>query len=76
MEGNARTWCLGHRVMQEPQPLGRHLSSEKIDAGRVTAGPGEAGDKTKPNRVFADTEDDRDCRGSSFGRDCGRVLRY
>jgi hypothetical protein len=55
--------------MQEPQPLGRHLCDEKIDAGRVAAGPGEARDKTKLDRVIADTEDDRDRRCCSFGRD-------
>ena len=55
--------------MQEPQPLGRHLRGEKIDAGCVAAGPGEAGDKTKPDRVIADTEDDRDRRCCSFGRE-------
>jgi len=27
--------------MKEPQPLGHHLVGEKIDAGRITAGPGE-----------------------------------
>ena len=55
---------LWHQVMQEPQPLGRQLRVEKIDAGRVAAGPGEAGDKTKPDRVLADAEDDWDgCRG-------------
>ncbi len=57
--------------MQEPQPLGRHLADEKIDTRRVAAGPGEAGDKTKLDRVFADTEDDRDRRYCSFGRDRG-----
>ena len=55
--------------MQEPQPLGHHLLDEKIDAGRVAARPGEAGDKTKPDRVFADAEDDRDRRCCSFGRE-------
>ena len=55
--------------MQEPQPLGRHLRGEKIDAGRVAARPGEAGDKTKLDRVFGDAEDDRDRRGCSFGRE-------
>src|SRR5262245_53083038 len=59
--------------MQEPQPLCRHLSIEKIDTGQVAARPGEAGDKTKPDRVIADTEDDRNCRGCSFGRQCGQV---
>ena len=37
--------------MQEPA-LGHHLSDKKIDAGRVTADQAEAGDKTKPDRVF------------------------
>ena len=55
--------------MQEPQPLGRHLGDEKIDAGRVATGPGEAGDKTKPNRIFAVGEDDRNRRCCSFGRE-------
>ena len=55
--------------MQEPQPLGHHLLDEKIDAGRVAARPSEAGDKTKPDRVFADAEHDRDRRRRSFGRE-------
>jgi hypothetical protein len=54
--------------MQQSQPLGVHLLGEKIDAGRVAARPGEAGDKTKLDRVFSDAEDDRDSRGCSFGR--------
>jgi hypothetical protein len=37
--------------MQEPQPLGRSLCYEKIDAGRVAAGVGKAGDKAKLDRV-------------------------
>ena len=43
-------------------------STEKIDPGQVAARPGEAGDKTKPDRVFADDEDDRDRRGCRLGR--------
>ena len=58
--------------MQEAQPLGRHLLGEKIDACRVAARPREAGDKTKLDRVFGDTEDDRDRRSRSFGRERGR----
>src|SRR5262249_53026461 len=59
--------------MQEAQSLGHHLICEKINACRVTARPGEAGDKTKLNRVFAYTEDDRDACCRSFGREreCG-----
>ena len=55
--------------MQEPEPLCHQLSGEKIDAGRVAARPGEAGDKTELDRVVADAEDDRDGRGCSFGRE-------
>jgi hypothetical protein len=53
--------------MQEPQPLGYHLLDEGIDTRRVAARPGEADDKTKPNRVIADSEDDRDRRCCNFG---------
>jgi hypothetical protein len=62
--------------MQEPQPLGRHLLDEKVDAGRVAARPGEAGDQTKPNRVIADTKDDWDRSCCNFGRErSGRASR-
>ena len=62
---------LGHQFMQKCQPLGDQLVVEKIDAGRVAAGPGEAGDETKLDRVLADAEDDRDRRCCSFGRKRG-----
>src|SRR5207247_10259441 len=39
-----------------------------MDSGRVVAWPGKAGDQTKPDRIFADAEDDRDRCGGSFGR--------
>src|SRR5262249_45585045 len=39
-----------------------------MDSGRVVARPGKAGDQTKPDRVFADAEDDWDRCGGSFGR--------
>jgi hypothetical protein len=50
--------------------------AKKIDACRVAAGPGEAGDKTKLDRVFADAEDDRDRRGRSFGCKRGKVAGW
>jgi hypothetical protein len=59
--------------MQEPQPLGCHLLVQKIDAGRIAAGPGEAGYKTLPDRVIANAKDDRNRRGCSFCRQCGHV---
>ena len=55
--------------MQESQPLGSNLSGQKIDAGRVAARPGKAGDQTKLDRVLRDAEDDRNRRGGSFGRE-------
>ena len=58
--------------MQKPQSLGYHLLDENIDACRVAAWPGEAGDKTMPDRVFTRAEDDRDGRCCSFGRERDR----
>ena len=49
------------------------LLVEKIDTGRIAARSGKACDKTHPDRVFADAEDDRDRRGRSFGRKRGRI---
>src|SRR5262245_20474339 len=54
--------------MEKSQPLGRNLSGEKIDAGRVAARPGKARDKTQLDRVVADPEDDRNRCSRSFGR--------
>jgi hypothetical protein len=54
----------GLQLEQYLKPLGHDLLEEKIDAGRVSARPGKAGNKTKFHRVFADAEDDRNrvCR--------------
>ena len=54
--------------MQQPQSLGRYLLDENIDACRIAARLGEAGDKANPNRVLADAEDDWDRHCCSFGR--------
>src|SRR5437763_8296894 len=54
--------------MEEAQPLGRNLSGEKIDPGRIAARLGKAGDQTVPDWVIADAEDDRDRCGGSLGR--------
>ena len=59
----------GHQLAQQLQPLCRQLGIEKIDPCQVAARPGEAGDKTKPDRVFADDEDDGDRRGCRLGRE-------
>src|SRR5262245_62332174 len=68
IDQHGNTSGLGHQVMEKSQPLGRNLSSEKIDSGRVAARPGKAGDKAKPDRVFADAEDDWGRCGRGFGR--------
>jgi hypothetical protein len=39
------------------------LGTEKIDSCQVAARPGEAADKTLPDRVIAGVEDDGDRRG-------------
>jgi len=54
--------------VQEPQSLCFYLADKKIDARRIAAGPSKIGDKTKPDRVFTDAENDRDRRGRGFGR--------
>ena len=54
IDEHGNTNGLGHQVVQEPQPFGHHLVGEKIDAGRVAAWPGEAGDKTELDRVLRD----------------------
>jgi len=48
---------------------------EKIEAGRIAARPGKAGDKTQLRRVFADAEDDWDRCGRGFGRKRGVAAR-
>src|SRR5262245_31575452 len=59
--------------MQEPQPLGCNLDVENIDAGRVAARSGKAGNETELNRVFADAENDWNRRSSGFGGKRRRV---
>ncbi len=48
---------------QKLQPLRHQFAREKIDPCEVAARPGEAGDKTKPDRLIADVKDDGDRRG-------------
>ena len=62
--------------MQESQPLGVHLPGQNSGAGRVTARPREAGDQSNLDRVYTDTEHDRDRRGRSFGRVCERLILH
>src|SRR6516165_2783858 len=61
--------------MQQVEPLCRQLTAEKVDPCQVATRPGEAGDKTKPDRVFGGNEGDRDGRGCRLdsGRRGGRA---
>jgi len=47
------------------------LRRNKIAARQVAGRAGEARNKTKPDRVFGDAEDDWDLRGRAFGRGLG-----
>jgi hypothetical protein len=68
--GNANS--LWQHVVQEPQSLCFYLGDKKIDACRIAARPSEVGDKTKPDRVLGDAEDDRE---SSWSQLWPRVQR-
>jgi hypothetical protein len=48
---------LASSEMQQVEPLCRQLTAEKVDPCQVATRPGEAGDKTKPDRVFGGNED-------------------
>ena len=64
---------LGHQLVQQPQPLRHHLGGEEINAGRIAARPGKAGDQAELDRVVASAEDDRDGRGCRLGRQAPRL---
>ena len=68
IDQHGNTNRLGHQVVQQTQSLGHNFGGQKIDAGRIAARPGKAGDQTHLDRVFGDAEDDRDRRGRGFSR--------
>src|SRR6266540_3891189 len=57
------TSSLGYQLMQQFQLLGHQFPIEKIDSRQVAARPGEVCDKTEPDRVFGNDEEDRNRRG-------------
>ena len=63
IDEHADTNRSGHKLPQKPKLLCPQLTSEKIDPCQVAARPSEADDKTKPDRVFGNVEDDGDRRG-------------
>ena len=64
---------LGNQLPQHLKPLGILLDDEEADAREVTARPGQTGDQTLPDHVFAGDEDDWDRRGCVFRRVSRRV---
>jgi hypothetical protein len=53
----------GKTSRRRPSPLCHQLAAEKVYSCRVATRPVEAFDKAQLDGVFADAEDDRDCRG-------------
>jgi hypothetical protein len=62
VDKHGNTTGRGDQLTQKFQPLCRQFPGEEIDTGQAAARTREAGDKTKPDRVFVDVEDDRDRR--------------
>jgi hypothetical protein len=58
--------------MQQLQPFGLQLIREHIDARKITAGTGDAADKTEPNWIVANQKHDGDLPGRFFGGECRR----
>src|SRR5262245_40373717 len=62
--------------MQEFQPFRLELVGEHVDASEVAARPGEAADKTEPDGILSDQENDGNRCGSRFGGErCSRASR-
>src|SRR5499433_214554 len=72
------TNCFRYDFAQELEPLRHQFGDEKVDAGRVAAGPGEAGDEAEPDRVFGNTEHDgnRHARRLHHGRQIIAAYAY
>ena len=69
IDEHGHTGGCGHQRAQEFQPFCQNLVAEKIYAGYIAPWPSEAYDKTKPDRVVANGEDDGDRRGCRLGRE-------
>src|SRR5262249_12965991 len=57
----------GVRFREGPEPLASRFLAHGVDTGNVAAGPVEAGQKAKRDRVAATAENDRNCRSRGFG---------
>src|SRR5262249_28833865 len=64
-----------YQTDQKLQPFCGQLTADKIDARKVATRPGEASDKTGPDRIFRDDKHDGDGCGRSFCRQHRRTIR-
>jgi hypothetical protein len=65
---NAEARSIGYQLAEQLQSFRHHLALQKGDAGEVRAGPVEAGDETRCDRVTAGEKDDGNGRGRCLGR--------
>jgi hypothetical protein len=62
----------GNQFAHEPQAFALHLLEQDVQAGRIAAGPIEAGDQTQPDRIIASNKDDRNGRRGRLGGESRR----
>jgi hypothetical protein len=74
---NAEHGSIGHQLAEQLQSFWRQLANKTGAAGQVPAGPVEAGDKTRCDRVNAGGKDDGYGRGRGLCRQrCGGAAGY
>src|SRR6516225_3246647 len=59
IEQHADQRSVRYHLAQEAQALAFHCGEQRVDSGRIAAGPVEAGDKSLLHRVGAADKDDR-----------------
>ena len=64
--------CVRHQLMQHFEPFPPKFLGEHTHAGDVAAGPIQACNETKANRIGGGREDDWNRRGRRLGGKCGR----
>ena len=73
IDKHRHTGSCGYHLAQQGKPLRHQLSRENINPCQVATGPGEADDKTEPDRVFCCNEKDRDRRCRRLRRERRRL---
>ena len=75
IDESGNTSCSRHQFTQHSKSLGTQtkFSDIKIDAGRVAARPGEAGDETEFDRIVGDAEHDWNVAVAAFAASAAGV---